>query len=42
VWHTGYGGGLWFSFLSPNNGFALAAARSKEGTRLYFRAGLGF
>lgn len=41
-WHTGYGGGLWFSFLSQENGFALAAAKSKEGTRFYFRAGLGF
>jgi hypothetical protein len=41
-WHTGFGGGLWFSFLSRNTTFALALAKSREGTRFYVRSGLGF
>ena len=41
-WHTGVGGGLWFSFLSRANTLSVAAAHSVEGTRAYVRAGLAF
>jgi hypothetical protein len=39
AWHPGFGGGLWVSFLGRANTFSLAAARSSEGTRVYFRSG---
>ena len=39
AWHSGFGGGLWISFLGRANTFSLAAARSDEGTRMYFRSG---
>jgi len=39
AWHPGFGGGLWVSFLGRANTFSLAAARSSEGTRIYFRSG---
>lgn len=41
-WHHGVGGGIWLSFLKPENTVSLAAARSEGRTRLYFQAGFGF
>jgi outer membrane protein assembly factor BamA len=39
AWHSGFGGGVWISILGRANTFSLAAARSVEGTRMYFRSG---
>ena len=41
-WHTGYGGGLWLSYLSPNNTVSLAVARGEGRTAVYFRFGFAF
>jgi hypothetical protein len=41
-WHTGFGGGVWLSFLSRANTVSVAAAHSVEGTRVYGRAGFAF
>lgn len=41
-WHAAAGGGLWLSFLSPDNTLSVAAAHSVEGTRWYVKAGLAF
>jgi hypothetical protein len=41
-WHTGVGGGVWFSFYRPQNTFSLAVATSEGRTRLYFQGGLSF
>lgn len=41
-WHTGVGGGVWFSFYRPQNTFSLAAASSEGRTRLYFYGGFSF
>ena len=40
--HTGVGGGIWLSFLKPDNTLSMAAARSEGHMRLYFRAGFAF
>jgi hypothetical protein len=42
LWHEGFGGGLWVSFLGRANTFSLAAARSRERNGIYFRTGLLF
>ena len=42
AWHTGFGGGLWISFLGRANTFSIAAARSRESSGIYFRSGLLF
>jgi hypothetical protein len=41
-WHTGAGGGAWFSFASPDNTASVSIAGSDEGTRIYIHAGLAF
>jgi hypothetical protein len=47
-WHDGYGGGLWFMFLKPENTLSITAATSPgatgqdEGWRIYFHAGFAF
>ncbi len=41
-WHTGYGGGLWFSFLGRQNSVSAGVARSDEGTRVYIAYGFAF
>jgi hypothetical protein len=41
-WHTGVGGGLWISFVEPQNTLRLVAARSEGRTHVYFQAGLIF
>lgn len=41
-WHSGGGGGIWFTFLSPANTISLSVAGSEEGTRIYVHAGLAF
>jgi len=41
-WHSGAGGGLWFSFLNPDNTLSVAVAASDEATRVYIHAGLAF
>jgi hypothetical protein len=40
--HTGVGGGIWTSFLKPDNTLSVAAARSEGHTRIYFTAGFAF
>jgi len=42
VWHTGVGGGVWFSFLQRANTLTLAVARGDDRTAVYFRAGFGY
>jgi hypothetical protein len=39
-WHSGAGGGLWFSALGRGNVLQISAANGTEGTRLY--TGIGF
>ena len=41
-WHAAGGGGLWFSFVSPDNTISIYAAASDEGTRFYLHAGLAY
>jgi hypothetical protein len=47
-WHTGVGGGAWFSILKPENTLAITAAQELEAsgrdkrTRIYFQAGFAF
>ena len=41
-WHTGVGGGLWFSILRRTNTVSLTFARGDERTTLYLRTGFGF
>jgi len=41
-WHAAAGGGVWLSFLSPDNTVSVAAAHSVEGTRWYVKAGFAF
>ncbi len=41
-WHAAGGGGLWFSFVSPENTISLYAAASDEGTRFYLHAGFSY
>ena len=41
-WHTGFGGGLWISFLKRENTVSVAAAHSEGFTRVYFSAGFAF
>jgi hypothetical protein len=41
-WHTGVGGGLWFSFLQRSNTVTVAVARGDDRTTLYVRAGFGY
>jgi hypothetical protein len=40
--HTGYGGGLWFSFLGRQNTLSLTFMTSTEGNRFYIRYGMPF
>jgi hypothetical protein len=42
TWHTAFGGGVWFGFLTRANTVSVAVAASEERTRLYFQAGFGF
>jgi hypothetical protein len=41
-WHTGFGGGPYFSSPGRRNLFSISVTRSEGRTSLYFRAGLGF
>ena len=47
-WHKGYGGGVWFMFLRPENSLSVTAAMdpdatgADEGWRVYFHAGFAF
>jgi hypothetical protein len=41
-WHTGFGGGLWISFLKRENTVSVAAAHSEGRTVVYFNAGFAF
>ena len=42
TWHVGYGGGIWFTFLSRDNVLSISVARSVERTGLYLRSGFVF
>lgn len=42
VWHGAVGGGLWFAFLSRANTLVVTAARSRERTGVYVRAGFSY
>jgi hypothetical protein len=41
-WHTGVGGGVWFSALKPENTVSFAVARSEGRVRVYFQGGMTF
>jgi hypothetical protein len=41
-WHAGFGGGLWFAYLDPNNTVTITIARSDERTSYYLRMGFMF
>jgi hypothetical protein len=41
-WHTGVGGGVWFSALKPANTVSFAVARSEGRVRVYFQGGFAF
>jgi hypothetical protein len=42
-WHTGYGGGLFWSFVKPDYTLSLAMVRGDEGrSRIYLQSGFGF
>lgn len=42
VWHGTLGGGLWFAFLNRANTLVVTAARSRERTAIYIRAGFSY
>ena len=41
-WHSSFGGGVWFSFLSSANVISAVFGHSDEGNKIYARAGFGF
>lgn len=41
-WHTGVGGGLWFSFVEPQNTVSFAVARSEDRVQFLLQAGFIF
>lgn len=41
-WHTGVGGGLWFSFIEPQNTLSIAVARSEGRVQFFLQAGFIF
>ena len=41
-WHSGFGGGLWFSFVERLNTVSIAVVRSEEKTGIYARLGFAF
>jgi hypothetical protein len=43
TWHTGYGGGLFWSFVKPDYTLSVAMVRGQEGrSRIYLHSGFGF
>jgi surface antigen Omp85-like protein len=42
AWHTGYGGGLWLSFLNDIMAVSVAYGHSKEDDAMYFKGGFSF
>ena len=42
AWHTGYGGGLWLSFLNQLMAVSVAYGHSTEGDTIYFKGGFSF
>jgi hypothetical protein len=42
TWHTGAGGGLWFSFLNDRSVFSIGVAHSKEDDLVHFKGGFTF
>jgi len=42
TWHSAAGGGVWFSFINPENMISVSIASGDEGTRLYIVSGLSF
>jgi hypothetical protein len=42
TWHSGAGGGLWFSFVNRDNTLTLGVAQSKERTAVYVHGGFSF
>ena len=42
TWHTGFGGGLWVSFLGRGNTLSASMAHGREGNAFYFRSGMPF
>jgi hypothetical protein len=41
-WHAGYGGGIWFSVIGPQNTISLSLAKGDETTFFYFLYGFAF
>jgi hypothetical protein len=42
LWHTAWGGGVWFAFLNPSNTMRLGLATSEGRTAVYGGAGFAF
>ena len=42
AWHTGAGGGIWFSLLNDRSVFSAGVAHSKEDDLFYFKGGFTF
>ena len=42
VWHTGFGGGLWFAFLERANTMTLSLVSGDDRTAFYLRAGFAY
>jgi outer membrane protein assembly factor BamA len=42
AWHTGAGGGIWYSLLNDRSVFSAGLAHSKESDLFYFRGGFTF
>jgi hypothetical protein len=42
AWHTGLGGGLWYSFLNDRSVFSVGFAHSKEDDLVYLKGGFTF
>jgi hypothetical protein len=41
-WHTGVGGGVWFSLLNDRSVFSAGLGHSKQDDIFYFRGGFTF
>ena len=42
TWHTGFGGGIWLSFIQPEHTLSVAVANGDDLTGVYVRAGFLF
>jgi len=42
IWHPGFGGGVWLSYLDHAFNMVLTVAQSEESFRIYFTTGFAF